>query len=76
MAARPSSGPETDGAPVELSSGVERIERREPVGDELVASILAEAEEDETLSALIGVNLGPVAPNSADAPRARGRSSE
>lgn len=50
-----------------MNSGT-RAEVREPVGDELIAAILADAEEDEILSAWVGVDLGPVAPNSADAP--------
>lgn len=45
------------------------VERCDPVGDDLVFSILADLEEDERLSALLGVDLGPAAPDPAHAPQ-------
>jgi hypothetical protein len=43
-------------------------EPRDPVGDELVLAILAEIEEDERLSELVGVDLAPVGPDPSHAP--------
>lgn len=43
------------------------IERQDPVGDDLIAVILAEIAEDELLSGLVGVDVGPAAPDASHA---------
>lgn len=45
------------------------VDRSDPVGDDLVFSVLADVADDESLSALLGVDLAPAAPDSAHAPR-------
>ncbi len=44
-------------------------ERCDPVGDELVLAILAEVEEDERLSQLVGVDVAAAAPDPGHAPQ-------
>jgi hypothetical protein len=46
-------------------------DRRDPEGDELVSALLAEIEEDERLSGLIGVDLAPPGPAACHAPVVR-----
>ncbi len=43
-------------------------ERNDPQGEDLVRALLEEIDDDERLSALLGVDLSPPAPSPAHAP--------